>query len=208
MISYDKLEITENRKREREPSDNPTQAQKMPNLEINLETPNSSPKIKRTNLMIKFENDDRDFFSRLDDKFQVINAEHEVEKGCVLKLGELTKETLQYICSRFRLKNEETEKVSELRIKIREYITNNHPNWRKSTSGEFLFFSVLNFNEQKTLYDMSRTELKVLTSQFELPINIQSKNKTEIIACIENIFSKLHPNHPRNDNDLIFGPEI
>ena len=208
LISYDKLEITENRKREREPSDNPTQAQKMPNLEINLETPNSSPKIKRTNLMIKFENDDRDFFSRLDDKFQVINAEHEVEKGCVLKLGELTKETLLYICSRFRLKNEETEKVSELRIKIREYITNNHPNWRKSTSGEFLFFSVLNFNEQKTLYDMSRTELKVLTSQFELPINIQSKNKTEIIACIENIFSKLHPNHPRNDNDLIFGPEI
>ena len=100
----------------------------------------------------------------------------------------------------------EDDKVSELRIKIREYISNNHPDWRKSTSGEFLFFSVLNFDEKKTLYDMSRTELKVLTSQFELPIQIQSKNKSEIISCIDKIFSVLHPNHPRKNNDLIFGP--
>jgi hypothetical protein len=206
LTSYDKLDITENRKREREPSDNPMQAEKMPNLKINVKTPNSSPKMKRTNLMIKFENVDLDFFDRLDDKFKAINADKELEKGCILKLGELTKETLEYICSRFRIENLCDGKVSELRIKIREFITNNHPNWRKGTSGEFLFFSVLDFHEKKTLYDMSRTELKVLTSQFKLPINIQSKNKTEIIAAIEKCFSSLFPNHPREKNDLIFGP--
>jgi len=206
LISYDKLDITENRKREREPSDNPMQASKIQNLENSPKTPSSSPKIKRTNLLIKFENDDKKFFDRLDEKFKVINADHELEKGCILKLGELTKETLQYVCSRFRIDNMEDDKVSELRIKIREYISNNHPDWRKSTSGEFLFFSVLNFDEKKTLYDMSRTELKVLTSQFELPIQIQSKNKSEIISCIDKIFSVLHPNHPRKNNDLIFGP--
>ena len=72
---------------------------------------------------------------------------------------------------------------------------------------EFLFFSVLNLKEQKTLYELSRPELKVLIAQFNLSETkfLPYKSKTEMIEFINERFSSLFPHHPRKHNELIFG---
>ena len=214
LISYDKLDISQNKKRAREPSVDSPSNHKLPNLEsekieeFNSPTrPKSDVGLKRTNLLIKFENEHRDFFEKLEEKYGEVEQNMMVEEGYIIKLGELQKETLQFICEKFKLKFEEKMPMSELRIKIREYISKNHPDWRKSTSGEFLFFTILNLEEEKTLTDLSKTDLKVLVAQFQLPKTCLKLTKPRLVEFIDDYFATKYPNHPRKCNDLIFGSQ-
>ena len=215
LTSYDKLEITENKKRPREPSDSSISRSKLQNIEkesfangMSPTRPKSDLKLKRTNLLLKFENEHRDFFDRLDEKYGEVEPNMMIENGFIMKLGELQKDMLQYICSNFNIKYENQTPMGELRIGIREFISNNHPNWRKSTSGEYLFFSMLNLKEEVTLSDLSKTELKVLIAQYELPKSCLKLKKTLLIEFIDDYFSVNFPHHPRKFNDLIFGSNV
>jgi len=212
LTSFDKLDISQNRKREREPSAGSVSREKIPNLETELVGKIESPtrpeprlELKRTNLLIKFENEHRDFFEKLEEKYGEIEQNMMVEQGYIIKLGELKKESLQFICGKFGIKFEEKTIVSELRIKIREFISKNHPTWRKGTSGEFLFFTILNLESEKTLSDLSKTDLKVLVAQYKLPKTCVTMSKSRLIEFIDEYFANNYPRHPRKFNDLIFG---
>jgi hypothetical protein len=213
LQSYDELDITENRKRAREASDGSASRPKMQIIEkkpsaveISPSRPKSNRELKRTNLLVKFENEHPDFFSQLDEKYGEIEPNMMIENGFIIKLGELQKDMLQYICSNFNIKFEEKMPMGELRIGIREYISYNHPNWRKSTSGEYLFFSKLNLKGEQTLSDLSKTELKVLVAQYQLPKSCLNLKKSLLIEFIDEYFAVHFPHHPRKLNDLIFGP--
>ena len=213
LESYDKLDITENRKRAREASGGSGLRSKMqivekqPEIkEISPSRPKSDIELKRTNLFVKFENEHPDFFSQLDEKYGEVEPNMMIENGFIIKLGELQKDMLQYICSNFNIEFEGKTPMGELRIRIREYISINHPNWRKSTSGEYLFFSMLNLKGEETLSDLSKTELKVLVAQYQLPKSCLKFKKSLLIEFIDDYFTVNFPHHPRKFNDLIFGP--
>ena len=159
---------------------------------------------------ILLENEHEEFFRKLENELETIRQNLYYDKGLMLKIGELTKPILQFIAKKFGLEIYDginQKKTTEIRIEIRNFIHRNFPNWAKSSSGEYLFFSIFLIQKTQSINELSRPELKCLAASINLS-NAVYLSKPKLLAAIEGYFAAEKPLHPRNsDNELIFHPE-
>lgn len=197
LTSFDNLDISANRvdrKRERDSSTNSSPESKILKTEFD-----------DLGLEIRLLSDDREFFEQLKSKFSPLKANQMVDKGCLLKLTDLTKEVLMHILYKFGIDYSVKERLASMRTKIKDHIKSNYLDWQKTPSGEYLFFAMLNLRRRKTLYEMSLQELKVICAHYKLP-RVLYYSKIEAIKYIIDQFEFMYPDHPKIDNELIFGP--
>ena len=231
LISYDKLDISgphaQKRRRSSEdsleiPETKKIYAQNDPNRTILFNSeiinePIKLPKMKQRgdklmidlenmHIYIKLENEDPDFFAKI--KAESINYKQnaKIEKGCVLKLSELTKETLLNILKRFNSDHSPRENRAELTKKIKYWIIENHNLWNKTLSEDYLFLGFFRPKKSILLTDLSLPELKCLASFYDLP-KIPYFSKTKLCDYISEIFSSLYPEHTKLNFQLIFHPD-
>jgi hypothetical protein len=164
-------------------------------------------------ICVKLEYEHEELFQRIQDEFDSIKHNCCFERGIMLKLNELTKEILQFICSKFKIEifqpglTIKEKRIAQLRLEIKDFIRKNHPNWQKSNSGEFLFFGIFFVARKKTIHELTLPELKCLASSLNL-FSVVSLSKAKLLAAISKHFSENVPLHPRNDkNELIFCPD-
>jgi len=65
-------------------------------------------------IFIKYENEDPHFFAKVKTDYKDYQQNAKIEKGCVLKLGELTKEVILNILQRFNTDHSPKENQAEL----------------------------------------------------------------------------------------------
>ena len=161
-------------------------------------------------ICIKMPYENEELFDRIQSEIDLIKQNMMFEKGIMLKLNELTKEMLQFVCSKFEIEiysGIKHKKIAELRQDIKEFIRLNHRNWNKSSSGEYLFYSVFQVKRTKTIHELSLPELKCLASSLNL-FNIVYLSKAKLLAAILKHMSENLPLHPRNEkNEFIFHPD-
>lgn len=157
-------------------------------------------------IYIKLENEDPDFFAKI--KSESINYKQnaKIGKGCVLKLSELTKETLLNILMRFNSDHSPKENRADLTKKIKYWIIENHNSWSKTLSEEYLFLGFFRPKKSILLTDLSLPELKCLASFYDLP-KIPYFSKTKLCDYIIEIFSSLYPEHTKLNFQLVFHPD-
>jgi hypothetical protein len=231
LISYDKLDLSGSQAQKRRrssddsfeiPETKKIHAQIDPNRTILLNSeiinePVKLPKMKQRgdklmidlenmHVFIKLENEDSDFFAKI--KSESINYKQnaKVEKGCVLKLSELTKEILLNILKRFNSDHSPRENRADLTKKIKYWIIENHNSWSKTLSEEYLFLGFFQPKKSVLITDLSHCELKCLASFYDLP-KIPYFSKSKLCDYIIDLFSSLYPEHTKLNFQLIFHPD-
>jgi len=202
LISYDKLTdsvLGNDRKRER--SDDSLISRKVAKFTHENNLVNMA-------ILIKMEYEDKRFFEILKDKWKNDEIENQqVEKGMFLSLRELTKDLLLFILFKLDEKYCIDENVTILRKRIKNRIENDYPNWRRSSSGKLLFYATFRTQKERSLYDLSLPELKVVCAHYNLPKPLKF-TKTFLTAFIEQELPKISQNHPMRKNEIIFIPDI
>jgi hypothetical protein len=232
LVSYDKLDLSENQpqKRRRESSEDSLEipetkklnTQVDPNRTIVMDSdilngPVKLPKISVTrdkimtdpdnmHIFIKLENEDPEFFANLKSKLSNYRQNAKIEKGCVLKLSELTKEVLLNILKRFDTDHSPKDNRSVLTKKVKYWIVENHKTWSKTLHNEYLFLGVFRPKKSTVLTDFSLAELKCLCSYYNLP-KIPYFSKPKLCDYISEIFSSLYPEHTKLNFKLVFHPD-
>jgi hypothetical protein len=202
LTSYDKLsESILGNERKRERSDDSLVSRKIAKFTHDHNLQNMA-------ILIKMEYDDRSFFDNINDKWKNDEIENtRIENGMFLSLRELTKDILFFILFKLDKKFCIDENAPELRQKIKITIENNYPNWRRSRSGKLLFFATFRTQKERSLYDLSLPELKIVCAHYNLP-KPKKFSKTYLTAFIEQELPKVSRNHPTRKNEIIFIPEI
>jgi len=202
LISYDKLTdsvLGNDRKRER--SDDSLISRKVAKFTHDNNLLNMA-------ILIKMEYEDQSFFEKLDDKWKNDEVENkQIEQGIFLSLRELTKDLLLFILFKLNEKYCIDENVTILRQRIKSKINKEYPNWRRSQSGKLLFFATFRTQKERSLYDLSLPELKVVCAHYNLPTP-KKFTKTFLTAFIEQELPKVSHNHPTRKNEIIFIPDI
>jgi len=157
-------------------------------------------------IRIEFPTENVDLFERIDKNYETFAANDLIEKGCILKLKDLPKDLLLYILFKFNQSFSTAENCKELRFRIKTFMDENHPDWRKTENNEYLFFGVLCLKKPKTIYQLSMPELKCLCAAYNLP-RVRSTAKTFLVEFIISQFEILYPDHPKMKNTLIFYPD-
>ena len=65
-----------------------------------------------------------------------------VENHCLLKLSTLPKDVLLFLAVKFNLPVQSCNTKPVLTLKIKRHLKKEFPNWRKSETGEYLFFAL------------------------------------------------------------------
>ena len=202
LISYDKLTdsvLGNDRKRER--SDDSLISRKVAKFTHENNLVNMA-------ILIKMEFEDKSFFENLKDKWKNDEIENQqIEKGMFLSLRELTKDLLLFILFKLDEKYCIDENVTILRNRIKNKIEQDYPNWRRSASGKLLFYATFRTQKERSLYDLSLPELKIVIAHYNLP-KPQKFTKTYLTAFIEQELPKISKNHPTRKNEIIFIPDI
>lgn len=209
LISYDKLSesvtgLKERAvgKRSREKSDDSITSRKVAKFTVENDLENMS-------IIVKFPEDDQELFDRIENDWErkEYGENMEIEKGLFLNLGDLTKDTLMYILFKANERFSKSDNCNSLRKKVRKAINSKYPNWRRSKSNKLLFYAHFRVLKERSLFDLSLPELRTLCAAYKLP-KFPSCSKTILTHYIEEQFSRLYPNHPKKNNELIFKPEI
>ena len=154
------------------------------------------------------EYEDKRFFEILKDKWKNDEIENQqIEKGMFLSLRELTKDLLLFILFKLDEKYCIDENVTILRKRIKDKIEKDYPNWRRSPSGKLLFYATFRTQKERSLYDLSLPELKIVCAHYNLPTPLKF-TKTFLTAFIEQELPKISQNHPMRKNEIIFIPDI
>jgi hypothetical protein len=157
-------------------------------------------------IRLEFPSENTELFDRIERNYESFKANDLIEKGCVLKLKELPKDLLLFILYKFNQSFSVAENCVELRFRIKKFMDENHPDWRKTETNEYLFFGVLCLKSTKNIYDFSMPELKCLCAAYNLP-KFRSTSKTVLVEFIISQFEILYPSHPKNKNVLVFYPD-
>jgi hypothetical protein len=157
-------------------------------------------------IRLEFPNENTELFERIEQNYESFKANDLIEKGCVLKLKELPKDLLLFILYKFNQNFSAAENCVELRFRIKNFMDENHPNWRKTETNEYLFFGVLCLKKTKNIYEFSMPELKCLCAAYNLP-KFRSTSKTVLVEFIVSQFEILYPSHPKDKNVLVFYPD-
>jgi len=159
---------------------------------------------------IFLENEHNEFFQNIENEFEAIRQNLCYKNGLMLKIGELTKQMLQFIARKFEIEIFEgikDKKASQIRVEIRDFIHKNFSGWKRSSSGELLFYSTFYVQKTISINKLSRPELKCLAASVNLS-KVVYLSKPKLLAEIIDYFSREKPLHPRNsENELIFHPE-
>jgi len=202
LISYDKLTdsvLGNDRKRER--SDDSLISRKVAKFTHDNNLLNMA-------ILIKMEYEDQSFFEKLDDRWKNDEIENkQIEQGIFLSLRELTKDLLLFILFKLNEQYCIDENVTILRKRIKLKIDKDYPNWRRSQSGKLLFYATFRTQKERSLYDLSLPELKVVCAHYNLPTP-QKFTKTFLTAFIEQELPKISHNHPTRKNEIIFIPDV
>ena len=202
LISYDKLtESVLGNDRKRERSDDSIISRKVAKFTHENNLVNMA-------ILIKMEYEDKSFFESLKDKWKNDEIENQqIDNGMFLSLRELTKDLLLFILFKFDENYCIDENVTALRKRIKNKIEKDYPNWRRSASGKLLFYATFRTQKERSLYDLSLPELKVVCAHYNLP-RPQKFTKTFLTAFIEHELPKISQNHPTRKNEIIFIPDI
>ena len=157
-------------------------------------------------IRLEFPSENTELFDRIEQNYESFKANDLIENGCVLRLKELPKDLLLFILYKFNQNFSAAENCVELRFRIKEFMDENHPDWRKTEMNEYLFFGVLCLKKTKNIYEFSMPELKCLCAAYNLP-KFRSTSKTVLVEFIISQFEILYPSHPKNKNVLVFYPD-
>jgi hypothetical protein len=157
-------------------------------------------------IRLEFPHENTELFDRIERNYETFKANDLIENGCVLKLKDLPKDLLLYVLYKFNQNFSVAENCVELRFRIKKFMDENHPNWRKTETNEYLFFGVLCLKKTKNIYEFSMPELKCLCSAYKLP-KFRSTSKTVLVEFIISQFEILYPSHPKSKNILVFHPD-
>jgi hypothetical protein len=177
---------------------------KLPKISVTRDKVMTDP--ENMHIFIKLENEDSEFFANIKSKLSNYRQNAKIERGCVLKLSELTKEVLLNVLHRFNADHSPKENRSELTKKIKYWIVENHNSWSKTLHNEYLFLGFFRPKKSTVLTDFSLPELKCLASFYDLP-KIPYFSKPKLCAYISEIFSSLHPEHTKLNFQLVFHPD-
>ena len=143
-------------------------------------------------IKIEFPDDNKELFSRIDKNYDSFKANDMIEKGCILKLRELPKDLLRYILFKFNQPYSMEETCEILRERVKGYIDENQPDWRKTDNNEYLFFGFLCLPKTKTIYELTMPELKCLCASYSLP-RFRHNSKTILVQFIIEQFDQMYP---------------
>lgn len=190
------------RKREREPSENSVSPVDSKNARLSLENDFSN-----LTMTLKLENEDKEFFNSIKRIEEIdICPDMIVENHCLLKLSTLPKDVLLFLAVKFNLPVQSCNTKPVLTLKIKRHLKKEFPNWRKSETGEYLFFASFRVKEQISLYSLNVPELKTVCAAFKLD-KIPGNSKTLLQQFIVEQFEIKYPRHPKIKHELIFLPD-